>query len=73
METNSHIKVKLAIVCIGAVEAKYGRNLSYEELYTKLLTEFPQEEFTLDEVMEALSLSIELTELQILYNTIGYG
>jgi hypothetical protein len=52
-------------LCIGLVEDLYGPQESYEELVDVLNSEFPQEEFTLDMVVEFYSVSHEIEEKRI--------
>ena len=59
--------------CIGVVEARYGKQPTYEALTDKLRTEFPKENYTLTEVIGFYGLSSEIGELQTIYKTLGYG
>lgn len=72
METSKPVRIKTLRLCMGMVEMHYGPQPSHALLLEKLQTEFPNENFTLDEVVEADALSMEVTDLQILYNTLGY-
>lgn len=60
-------------LCVGLVEAKFGPQPTYEQLTTKLRTEFPELQIKFDEVLEHYSMSIELDELLTQYNTYIYG
>lgn len=72
-EATKRTRLNLLVVCIGAVEAKYGNNCSFEALFEKVSIEFPEKNFTKDELSRALALSIEYEEIKLLYSNIGYG
>ena len=48
--------------CIGLVELDYGKQATYKELQETLELAFPQAKFSIEEVEEYYSLSVEIED-----------
>jgi hypothetical protein len=70
METLNTTRNNMINICIGVVEDIHGPQPSYEMLVKMLNAEFPELEIRLPEVIDFYCLSIEITELQIMYNNL---
>jgi len=60
-------------LCVSLIESRFGEQKTYDELLQRLSTEFPELNFTIDDIISFYSIVREQNELQILYNNLGYG
>ena len=72
MDEITAARLNLLKLCVRVVEDKYGKQSSHEELTKNLYTEFPEEEFTLSEVLDYDFLSMQTEDNSLMMGNIGY-
>lgn len=71
METDAPSRTFLTDLSINLVETIYGKQEESEHLLELLQLEFPDEEYTIDDIMEWNSLQAEIEDIAIQLETQG--
>lgn len=72
MEKVSTQREVVTALSVDLVEELYGKQENTEQLLELMRLEFPEENFTLDDIYDAAMLPAEIEDLEILYNQLGY-